>query len=118
MLMDYFLEAELPILGVCRGMQVIQERAGIRLEKIDGHVKTNHTLFDETEGYTVNSFHNFGTKLSSPELLVEARAEDGIVEAIRHIKLNMHGIMWHPERVTPFAERDIQFFKNVFGGKS
>jgi len=117
-LIDYFVEAHLPVLGICRGMQLIQERAGINLEKVARHVAVEHLVSTNEGPSLVNSYHNFGTTVSTEELLVDARAEDGVVESVRHHNLALFGIMWHPERVTPFAERDIQFFKNVFGGNS
>ena len=34
----------LPVLGICRGMQIMAKWAGVNLKKLDGHIKTRHNL--------------------------------------------------------------------------
>jgi N5-(cytidine 5'-diphosphoramidyl)-L-glutamine hydrolase len=104
----------LPVIGVCRGMQVIQQRHAVPLRRIQGHVTPRQTIDIEGKETEVNSYHNFGASESRPPLNAWAHARDGIVKAIRHSERPVTGIMWHPERSTPFAARDIALFRHVF----
>jgi gamma-glutamyl-gamma-aminobutyrate hydrolase PuuD len=42
-------------------------------------------------------------------------AADGVVKAVRHSAHPITGIMWHPERIAPFAADDVALFRRVFG---
>ena len=114
-LIDTADKMALPVLGVCRGMQVIQHRFGIRLERVAGHVAQRQIISIDGESAEVNSYHDFGAKETRPPLEVWAVAEDGVVKAVRHATGRMMGIMWHPERLSPFAPRDISLFQQFFG---
>jgi N5-(cytidine 5'-diphosphoramidyl)-L-glutamine hydrolase len=104
----------LPVLGVCRGMQLIQQRCAIPLRRVAGHVTKRQTIRINGEPAEVNSYHRFAAFESSPPLEVWAVAADGVVKAIRHSVLPITGIMWHPERNTPFAAVDVALFRRVF----
>lgn len=106
-----------PLLGVCRGMQAIQHGFGVRLERVQGHVATLHTVSAEGAPREVNSYHNYAAKQSAPELAAWAHATDGNIEAVRHRSENIVGVMWHPERNSPFDARDIELFQSFFGAK-
>jgi N5-(cytidine 5'-diphosphoramidyl)-L-glutamine hydrolase len=105
----------LPVLGVCRGMQVIQQRFGIPLCRVEGHVAQRQVIRIDGELKEVNSFHRFGALDSRPPLDVWAVAADGVVEAVRHSTQPIRGIMWHPERSTPYSRADLALFCQVFG---
>jgi putative glutamine amidotransferase len=105
----------LPLLGVCHGMQVIQRYCGVPLEKVSGHVATDHRIRWNGREEIVNSYHEWGARESVRELEVLARSEDGVIKAVRHASLPFYGIMWHPERTNPFVQRDIDFFREWFG---
>lgn len=113
-LLDAAESRRLPVIGVCRGMQVIQQRYAVPLRRVHGHVTPRQSIDIEGNEAEVNSYHNFGAGESRPPLSTWAQARDGIVKAIRHSDKPMTGIMWHPERNTPFAERDIALFRDVF----
>lgn len=111
-LIGYSIEQKIPLLGVCRGMQMILTEFGTKLQKVEGHVRTEHPL---SNGDNVNSFHNWGAVECSSPLSPEARGSDGVLEAVTHEEYHwIHGVMWHPERYRPLRERDIQFIKEVF----
>jgi N5-(cytidine 5'-diphosphoramidyl)-L-glutamine hydrolase len=114
-LLDAAESRRLPVIGVCRGMQVIQQRYAIPLRRVHGHVISRQTIDIEGKETEVNSYHNFGASESRPPLNAWAHARDGIVKAVRHSEKPLTGIMWHPERNTPFAERDVTLFREVFG---
>ena len=48
-LLDYAEHNLVPVMGICRGMQVIGVRAGVELRTVAGHVRTRHTLSGEIE---------------------------------------------------------------------
>ncbi|KOA21026.1 carbamoyl-phosphate synthase small chain [Clostridium homopropionicum DSM 5847] len=112
--MDFSIENNIPLLGVCRGMQFIQDYFGISLEKVNGHISNSQQIILNGKVETVNSFHNWGSKKSNNELLVTAMATDGVIKAIKHVKYNVLGIMWHPERIYPFSKRDINLFNDFY----
>lgn len=114
-LIEMAQESALPVLGVCRGMQMIQHRFGIRLEPVTGHVAPRQIISIDGTPAEVNSYHNFGAMETRPPLTAWAFAKDGVVEAVRHELDRMIGIMWHPERLSPFASRDISLFQQFFG---
>lgn len=96
-----------PLFGVCRGMQAIQEFYGVGLESVEGHVMPRQEILMENKPEVVNSYHNLGTRKTSSELVVWAAAKDGVVKAIRHKSLPLVGVMWHPERMGAFSDRDV-----------
>lgn len=104
----------LPVVGVCRGMQVIQQRFAIPLRRVEGHVTQRQVIRIDGEPREVNSYHRFAALESRPPLDVWAVADDGVVKAIRHSAQAITGIMWHPERCVPFSRTDIELFRQVF----
>jgi N5-(cytidine 5'-diphosphoramidyl)-L-glutamine hydrolase len=105
----------LPVLGVCRGMQVIQQRFAVPLRRVEGHVAARQAICIEGEREEVNSYHCYGAFESRAPLEVWAMADDGVVKAVRHSSRPITGIMWHPERRSPFAPTDVALFRRVFG---
>jgi N5-(cytidine 5'-diphosphoramidyl)-L-glutamine hydrolase len=111
-----------PVIGICRGMQLIQNYFGINLEAVKDHVKTRHNLIlhqDSKYAYilkdynTVNAFHDYGTTETNEHLIVSSKSEDGIVMSVEHCMYPIFGFMWHPEREEPFSQTDINLFKNI-----
>lgn len=113
-LLDWAERRELPVLGVCRGMQVIQRRFGIALQRVEGHVVQRQIIRIDGEPREVNSYHRLAAFESRPPLKVWAVADDGVIEAIRHSSCPITGIMWHPERCRPFSLADVALFREVF----
>ena len=113
-LLDLAERRKLPVLGVCRGMQMIQHRFAIPLSRVEGHVAQRQVIRIEGEPREVNSYHHFAAFDSHPTLDVWAVADDGVVKAIRHSAQPITGIMWHPERLAPFSSADMALFRRVF----
>lgn len=105
---------KMPVIGVCRGMQLLQQAFGVKLEPIQGHVISHQTIRIGDQPHRVNAFHRWGARITSPDLAVWAQSEDEVVKAVRHVNERLVGIMWHPERITPFAERDVALFRQSF----
>ncbi len=113
-ILAYAIEKGLPVLGVCRGMQVIQDYFSNSLQPVSGHVNSKHQITFNGMSRVVNSYHELGAKNASAPLLVESKSDDGVLKAISHESLSITGIMWHPERQQPFEQEDIDLFKRVF----
>lgn len=96
----------LPVLAVCRGMQMLVDFWGGAATRVDGHVARPHDLHVlDDAGWPlrpgpVNSFHDWGVaRAGVPDVLrTLAVAPDDTVEAVAHRELPQLGIMWHPER--------------------
>jgi N5-(cytidine 5'-diphosphoramidyl)-L-glutamine hydrolase len=119
-LISFALEHNIPVLGVCRGMQIINCYFGGSLKKITGHVAVEHTITSGSEMFDfpqiVNSFHEWSIP---PNCLAEnleplATDSDGNIEALRHKNTNIFGVMWHPERALPLTLSDVKFFERIF----
>ena len=122
-LLSYATKAEIPLFGVCRGMQIINLFYGGSLKEIKGHagngdhkiVPVDADSADELPE-TVNSYHNFGIPRENLAGPLEALAcdEDRWIEAFRHRSQRVNAIMWHPERETPFKPKDMNYLKKMF----
>jgi len=116
-LLSRALDTGLPVLGVCRGLQLMNTHFGGRLGKIDGHVAQPHDVsFDGawTELYgnkaQVNSYHNcrIAPNELAPTLHATGLDDDGNVEAAIYPGLPLAGVMWHPERDgAPIGDRRL-----------
>lgn len=104
----------LPVIGVCRGMHVIQDAFGVILVPVEGHVTACQVIDIEGAPATVNAYHRWGAHRSPAPLEVWAHAPDGVIKAVRHRTEPLVGIMWHPERRHPFDQRDLDLFASVF----
>ena len=104
----------IPVYGFCRGMQVILDYFGCKLEEVQGHVGVRHKLEGPAGSMDVNSFHNQGCFLLKPPLTEEAWTSDGVIEAATCQKYNVFGTMWHPEREEVFREEDITRIQDLF----
>ncbi len=83
---------------------------------VDPHRGERRDWLDQNwTGFEVNSYHRWGARETCDALEVWARAEDGVIEAVRHNTRPMLGVMWHPERRTPYADSDISMFSRFFG---
>lgn len=114
-LLEEALRFDRPVLGVCRGMQVLLQRFGARLGPVSGHVGHAHSIECSGGERSVNSFHRYGCTSVPGQLETWAQAPDGVVEGIRHRALPLVGIMWHPERLDPAHAEDLTLFARHFG---
>lgn len=113
-LLAWAVERDIPVLGVCRGMQVILRAYGAELEEVGGHVATRHAITGmRDEGREVNSYHRMAARAVRPPLRAVAYSGD-VVEAVIHHHAPVRGIMWHPERESPFDPRDIGSVRALF----
>ena len=120
-------DRQIPILGICRGCQILSAALGGSVyqdidEELRGKgealrvkhsqdlpreyashtvtVKPDSLLFRimKSETLAVNSFHHQAVNLPGPHLCVSATASDGVVEAVESSEYkSILGVQWHPE---------------------
>lgn len=116
-------DRQIPILGICRGIQIMTAALGGTLyqdiysqteNKLIKHDQAldrsfpSHTVSVEpdsllykifhAEEVAVNSFHHQAVKEPAPGFRVCARSTDGIIEAVESTEYkSLLGVQWHPE---------------------
>ena len=124
-IIKFGIQNKIPIFGVCRGIQVLNEHFEGSIEKNqnDSHVGNMHLLKLNEEytkildaaSITVNSFHHNIIREKDVSKEFESFAvtkDDNTIEGFHHKSLPIIGVMWHPERET--KEHDKLLVKNFF----
>lgn len=131
------IENKQPILGICRGFQLINILNGGTLNQDLGELNATHNkegikdklhqviidenslLFEITEATkdTVNSAHHQSISQLGKNLMPNCIAEDGTIEGIEWTDKKQHpfllGVQWHPERMYQFQLADSPTTKNI-----
>ena len=124
--LDRFFQANKPILGICRGHQLLNAYLGGTLIQD----VPNHRVHDWDRGlsadkahvtraepgswvealygrrFWTNSAHHQAVLLPGPGVVVDQRALDGVVEATHCPGRRVFSVQWHPERMC-FAHRRV-----------
>lgn len=112
-LLEAFTAAGKPVLGVCRGLQTVNVFfGGTLVQDIPGHSAVGgadrlHTVRAVPsplpplpgERALVNSAHHQAADRLGSGLQAVQWAADGVVEALRHGRLPVWAVQWHPERL-------------------
>lgn len=129
---------EIPVLGVCRGMQLLNVALGGTLvQELSTRTDVDHYVRDPCDravhevalapgslvarayGRTrlgVNTVHHEAVDRLGAGLRVTARADDGTVEAIEHERGRVVGVQWHPEFMGgAAADEQVALFRAFFG---
>ena len=134
------IEADLPVLGICRGFQEINVALGgslyQRVQEVPGmldhredpnqpldlqYARSHAVTFSAgsvlgeisgTESAEVNSIHQQGIDKLAPGLIVEAHSPDGLIEAFRLQRSDRFvlGVQWHPE----WKVTENSFYQGIF----
>lgn len=141
MLVRLAANRQIPILGICRGIQVmtaalggklyqdIYRQAGATLkhsQDTDRHIATHSVriasssklakIFGSTNLH-VNSFHHQAVQEAAPGFAVTAVSPDGLIEAVESTQCkSMIGVQWHPECMILGGDRSMMpLFEWVVG---
>ncbi len=118
---------EIPLLGVCLGHQCIAQAYGgrvLRAERVM-HGKTSAVTHDGTgifngvpNPFRATRYHSLVAEPGSlpADLEVTARSDDGVIMAIRHRKLPVAGVQFHPEAV--LTEHGHRLLRNFLDGSA
>jgi len=144
-LIDSAIKNRIPVLGICRGIQILNVYFGgtlvIDLEKYYGRNHraisdaedrshqiriiegSNLRNFIKQEDGTVNSSHHQAVDRIGSGLRIAARADDGTVEALEgNQPVEMLAVQWHPERLSfqnPLSKGVVDLFNsNIIENKS
>lgn len=106
-LIDFAINNNIPILGICRGMHMINGFLGGKLTRgmgKDHPIAINHTVYVPGYGNVceVNSFHRDVIQMEglSPKLRATAFHENNRhIESFVGIEYPILGLQWHPERM-------------------
>jgi putative glutamine amidotransferase len=136
-LLEHALAADLPVLAICRGMQLLNVRLGGTLvqhlpstslhekrlpDEIPGRhrdahevgvvygTKLSHIL--GTGNHPVNSRHHQAVDSVGTGAIVSAKSEDGVVEGMEMpSKRFVLAVQWHPEDRIHGSETDLKLFE-------
>ena len=113
-LLKYAIEKNIPLLGLCRGMQLINIYFRGKLNKIEGHVAKKNNIIDyKSKKYRkITCYHGNGIKKIGNGLYFLHKSSDNEIESIKHRSKKLFGIMWHPERFKFFQNKDIELIRN------
>lgn len=125
-LIEAFLAAGKPILGICRGHQILNIALGGTLIQDLGPEQNlfHRTRSDGSDGvhavqaaedsvlyrlygpvFCVNSAHHQAAEKPGRGLRVTARSESGVIEALEHESLPLLSVQFHPERMSGTLRR-------------
>jgi putative glutamine amidotransferase len=116
-LLELAIDRELPVLGICRGLQVVNVGSGGTLHQhvphhnrldVAPHTEVHDVEFVDGsrlraiygERLSVNSLHHQVVAELGSALAVTATADDGTIEGIEHESLPIVAVQWHPEMMT------------------
>lgn len=132
--LEAFVRSGRPILGICKGMQIInvafggtiiQHIATAGTHQWNGADQQHHVyhsgltrtdFFYQLYGLStpVNSAHHQALDRPGKNLLPVCRAGDNIIEGIQHAALPVIAVQWHPERLPDGSgDRLLQYFAEM-----
>lgn len=123
-MLEKLITMDKPVLGICRGIQMMNAACGGTLYQDIFSQAPSHVVHRQDKPYdvphhqvkiekgtmlyeilgceylSVNSMHHQAVKEPAPGAIVSARAEDGMIEGIEFPeKRFMLGLQWHPEHM-------------------
>ena len=129
------LRQDIPVFGICRGIQVMNVALGGSLvPHLSGHQNPQsdgliHALHWEKSSAMrvtlgarsgpVNTSHHQALDQVAAGLAVTARTDDGVVEAVEHVAARFFwGVQFHPERLIKVAPQFLRLFQAFVAASS
>ena len=131
--LDLAVKQDLPILGICRGVQVMNvyfggnlyqdipaQIPGYRQHRMEApYHRTDHSCIPEQGTpleyrgtFGVNSHHHQAIRELAPGYQRMGKSEEGIVEAIYDPNHRFRwGVQWHPERIWDIEDTSAEVFR-------
>ena len=135
-ILDRILPRNIPVLGICRGIQIMNVYFGgtlyqdipaqcpsdVKHRMEEPYHRVSHSCLvvpnsplhhlAGAESIGVNSHHHQAIKAVAPGLQIMGRSEDGIVEAVCDPERDFcWGVQWHPERIWDIEESSAKLFE-------
>ncbi len=114
----YAIKCQIPILGVCRGIQILNVYFhGTLFQNIEHHQNTSHPatnslkILSSKKKITINSFHHQAIDQIAPNMEPFLISEDGIIEGIYDHEKKIIAVQYHPELNDPL--NIFLFFANL-----
>lgn len=131
------LARDLPVLGICRGIQVLSAAAGGTVcqdipsqweqsikhhQQAPGWYGTHHIFIEPAtklqallgDKYAVNSFHHQAVGRVPEGFMVAARAADGVIEGVESLQHTfVLGVQFHPELMWEQDQRFLGLFQSL-----
>jgi anthranilate synthase component II len=129
-------EKNIPVLGICRGMQLINviengtlfqdlslipNKNVLKHNQVSNPTLKTHKIEIKDDSILknifgketmVNSFHHQALDKVGNNLEVIARASDDVVEAVKHKEFHfVLGVQWHPEMLAVKCQENLELFK-------
>jgi len=135
MAMQLACEQGKPILGICRGAQIMNVAFGGTLDQevlpqtapllqhyqnskkgVQGHTVEleNGSLLDSLfaqQPIRTNSYHHQAIRKVAPGFIINARTSDGVIEGIENRGKLILGVQWHPEMMVSQFPAMLNIFK-------
>lgn len=119
-----FVRAKKPVLGICRGSQIINVALGGTLrQQIDGHMEVMrwvYVLKSSTfrcvlgRAYDGAHYHHQCIdRLADGLISTQTDAVDGCLEGFQHQSLPVYGFQWHPEMTKSSKRAVFRFFVHI-----
>lgn len=128
-LLSYFYQSGKKILGICKGMQLINVfLGGTLIKKVPYHYNKNYDLYHNvnilencpiykvfSNKIIANSCHNQAVNKLGENLIIGGQSNDGVIEIVYHEFLPILATQFHPERISStFTKLFFDFFFNDF----
>ena len=130
MLIRLAANRQIPIMGICRGHQIMNAAFGGTLyqdiysqhnepvlkhsQKMPRNQASHSVTLEDGRKIGVNSIHHQSVAKLAPEFVETAVAPDGINEGMRHQEKYIFSVQWHPEHLTDNTEPySLQLFQKL-----
>ena len=136
-LYEFALDKSLPILGVCRGLQLVNVLQGGSLKQDLGMLNDSHKAIQELdkehtidiyndtllheivalETGKINSAHHQAIDQLGENLMINCKAEDGTIEGVEWKEKKGRpfflAVQWHPERMYKLQLQETPLSRNI-----